>query len=100
MASDIYDGFHFALTDETPLLRKRQMHIFFHFFLYFRNLITDYEESHSLQILRNLQDLKITLKDFITDYLSHLEDDIYDGLMQLQDYITNYIRNKNLKNQN
>lgn len=97
MASDIYDDFHFSFTDEMPLLRKKQLHIFFHFFLHFRNLITDYEGSHSLQILQSLQELKMFIKDFITEYLSHLEDDVYDGLMQLQDYIANYIRNKKLK---
>lgn len=77
-----------------PFLRKEQFQMFFHYFLHFRDLVDQYERYQSWVVLKSLRDFQKTLEDFIQDTLFCLDADIYDGLMELQDYVINYLSHK------
>lgn len=84
----------FFMKKAPHLSRQDQMFIFFHFFFHFKDSIGRYEGQPSFEFLKQFQTLKRNIKAFLEEHLMELEEDIYDGLMHLQEYISNYMHHK------
>lgn len=95
IANDFYKISQSAQHEE--MSRKEQMHLFFQFFFGLRDLIRQYETAPTLKLFKQLQELKEELAEFVFQELFSLEEDIYENLELLQDYIANYLHHKKIQ---
>lgn len=92
ITDDFYKVSYHTIKEE--MTRKDQVHIFFLFFFDLRGLIRQYEIAPSVKLFKQLQALKEEVADFVFQESFSLDVDIYDGLLQLQDYVINYLTHK------